>query len=149
MRLNQIWSRLWLDESGFVLSSEAVLVGTVGILGATVGLSAISQSVNDELTELAFAIRSLDQSYSFEGTKGCGAWTAGSQFIQRDVEESIEDLCAEIEEMKDREQKQADDHDAGKKKEEMKKREAQKKKEAERKKREEDRQKKEETALSA
>lgn len=68
---------LWRDESGAVLSAEVVLLGTLGVIGATVGLSALSKSVNDELTELAFAIRSLDQSYGYEGMKGCRAWTAG------------------------------------------------------------------------
>ena len=77
------------DESGAVLSSELVMVGTVGVVGATVGLSALKESVNQELVDVAKAVRSLDQSYCIEGTKGCGAWTAGSSFQQEPVEKSL------------------------------------------------------------
>lgn len=89
---------LWRDESGAVLSAEVVLLGTLGVIGATVGLSALSKSVNDELTELAFAIRSLDQSYGYEGMQGCRAWTAGSSYVQQPVEESLAELCVHVEE---------------------------------------------------
>ncbi|MEZ6051419.1 MAG: hypothetical protein R3B91_06670 [Planctomycetaceae bacterium] len=84
--------QLWRDEAGYVLSAEAVTVGAVGVLGATVGLSAVSESVNKELTETAYAIRSLDQSYCVPAQKGCGAWTAGSCYTQPDVEQARADL---------------------------------------------------------
>ena len=45
-----IFTRFLQDERGFVLSAEAVLLGTVGVIGATVGLGAVAESVNDELT---------------------------------------------------------------------------------------------------
>lgn len=92
----QLLKRLWEDEAGFVLSAEAVLLGTVGVIGATVGLTAASRAINDELVEMAYAFRSLDQSYSFKGTASCGAWTAGSCYVQPPVEESIADLCAVV-----------------------------------------------------
>ncbi len=90
--------QLWADEGGYVLSAEAVTVGTVGVLGATVGVGAMSESVNQELTETAYAIRSLDQSYYIAPMRGCGSWTAGSCFIQRDVEEAHADLGLYIQE---------------------------------------------------
>lgn len=85
-------SRFWGDEAGFVLSSEMVLVGTVGIVGASVGLAALSEAVNEELEDVAFAIRSLDQSYEIQEVRGCGGWTAGSSFKQETVKESLCDL---------------------------------------------------------
>lgn len=85
---------LWTDESGFVLSAEAVLIGTVGVVGATVGLNMAAHSVNEEMKDFAFAIRSLDQSYVIPAQSGCGAWTAGSCFQQENVEDSLADLCA-------------------------------------------------------
>lgn len=88
----RLWNALLNDESGFVLSAEAALVGTVGVLGATVGLSAASQALNDELAEMAFAIRSLDQSYSYQGAQHGSAWTAGSAYTQPPVEESLAQL---------------------------------------------------------
>lgn len=79
----------WNDELGAVLSAEMVSVGTVAVLGTTVGLGALRDSVNEELVDTAKAIRSMDQSYSIPGRSGGGAWTAGSSFKQRPVAESL------------------------------------------------------------
>lgn len=98
----QLWQALFNDQAGFVLSSEAVLVGTVGVLGATVGLSVAADSIHDELTEVALAIRSLDQSYSYEGIRCGTAWTAGSAYQQPPVAESQAQIRARIEQEKQR-----------------------------------------------
>ncbi|MGD9854687.1 MAG: hypothetical protein AB7U20_07020 [Planctomycetaceae bacterium] len=88
--------QLWRDDDGYLLSAEAVTVGTVGLVGATVGISAVSRSVNDELTEAAYAIRCLDQSYSIAEQRGIGAWTAGSKFVQPSLEISRAELDRSI-----------------------------------------------------
>lgn len=80
---------LWRDETGVVLSAELVMLGTLGVVGATVGLNAVAKSVNEEMTDFARAMRSLDQSYSVPGHRGCGAWKAGSTYLQEDVEVSL------------------------------------------------------------
>lgn len=86
----------WTDECGAILSAEAALLGTVGVVGAGAGISAMAESVDAEMRDVAFAIRSLDQSYSFsdmgDGCKCGKAWTAGSSFKQRPVEESHAEL---------------------------------------------------------
>lgn len=110
-----IFTRFLRDEHGFVLSAESVLLGTVGVIGATVGLGAVAESVNDELTDVAMAVRSLDQSYKVEGRSRCGAWVAGSQFTQTPVEQSLKELATEIDAAKAK--IKADDDD----REEMKK----------------------------
>ncbi len=92
-----LWKSLWADEQGMILSAETVLLGTVGLVGATVGLSAVARSVDGEMTDLARAFRSLDQSYHYEGIKHGSAWTAGSSFTQEPVEVSLRKLDAEIE----------------------------------------------------
>ncbi len=89
----RILSELWHDEAGVILSAEAVVLGTVGVVGLTTGLSMVSKSVNSELQDLAFAMRSLDQSYEIPAQRGCGAYTAGSCFRQEPVEESLAILC--------------------------------------------------------
>lgn len=89
---------LWAEEAGFILSAETVLVGTLGVIGVTVGLSAAMRSVNEELTEVALAFRSLNQSYEVAGRQGCGAWTGGSVFHQRPVEEAREELLSRVRE---------------------------------------------------
>ncbi len=100
-----LFMQLLRDERGFVLSAEMALLGTVGVIGATVGLSAVAKSVNDELTDVAMALRSLDQSYCFEGSSGCGSYTAGSSFRQAPVEQSLRELREEVEQAKAREKK--------------------------------------------
>ncbi len=88
------WSqRLWKDEAGVILSAEAVLVGTVAVIGLSTGLSVVATSVNEELKDVGFAIRSLDQSYGIPGVKGCCAFIAGSSFQQQDGSKSQSDLC--------------------------------------------------------
>jgi hypothetical protein len=99
-----LFTQLLRDESGFVLSAEMAILGTVGVIGATVGLSAVARAVNDELTDVAMAFRSLDQSYCFEGASGCGSYTAGSSYKQAPVEHSLKELRVKVEKAKAREQ---------------------------------------------
>lgn len=105
----QLWKHLWNDETGTVLSAELVLVGTLGVIGATAGIAAVGHSVDGELEEVAYSLRSLDQSYHLEGHRGCRAWTAGSSYTQRPVEESHDELRRVIE----RHRKEAAGHQEG------------------------------------
>ncbi len=89
----QLVKDLWQDEHGLILSAEAVTIGTLGVLGAVVGLNMASTAVDEELKEFAFAIRSLDQSYGYVGHQSCRAWSAGSSYRQQDVQVSLNDLC--------------------------------------------------------
>lgn len=91
----QLVNDLWRDEHGLILSAEAVMVGTVGVLGTVVGLNMAATAVDEELKEFAFAIRSLDQSYGYVGHQSCRAWSAGSSYRQQDVQVSLNDLCAD------------------------------------------------------
>ena len=100
-----LFLRLLRDEAGFVLSAEAMVIGTVGVVGAAAGLATVSRSMNDELAESAFAIRSIDQSFQIEGDSRCGACIAGSKFTQRPVEESLKELRDQYEKDKAAEQK--------------------------------------------
>lgn len=99
----------WNDESGTVLSAEAVLLGTVGVAGGIVGLSAVSSSLNEELKDVAFAFRSLDQSFSFEGHRSPRAWSAGSNFTQKPVKEAHEELQKRIDELEDALRREAEE----------------------------------------
>ena len=85
--------QLWSDEAGVILSAEAALVGTVAVIGVSTGFSVVATSVNEELKDVGFAIRSLDQSYNVPGVQGCCAFTAGSSFEQQPVGESLAELC--------------------------------------------------------
>jgi hypothetical protein len=84
------------------------VVGTVAVVGLTTGLTVVAKSVNEELQDVAFAIRSLDQSYSIPAIEGCGARTAGSSFQQEPVKESLAELTAVIEKAEKEEKTQAE-----------------------------------------
>ena len=75
----------WSDEYGGVLSAELVTIGAVVAVGAVAGLREASNAINDELGDVASAVRSLDQSYSFHGFRGCNSMTAGSAFVDTSI----------------------------------------------------------------
>ncbi|MFQ5734522.1 MAG: hypothetical protein ACE5KM_21515 [Planctomycetaceae bacterium] len=83
---------LWNDKRGFVVTAELALLATLGVVGATVGLYSAGNAVDRELRDVARAFRSLDQSYSVQGFRGCGAATAGSAYTQPPVKRSLKKL---------------------------------------------------------
>ena len=103
-----LFAKLWRDEVGVLSSAEAVVVGTVAVVGLTTGLTVVAKSVNEELQDVAYAIRSLDQSYSIPAIEGCGARTAGSSFQQEPVKKSLAELTAVIEKAEKEEKTQAE-----------------------------------------
>ena len=72
--------KLWNDEAGAVLSAELVMVATILVIGMTVGLSAVRNSVVTELADLGQAISNIDQSYSYSNVTGHHSASAGSRF---------------------------------------------------------------------
>jgi hypothetical protein len=104
----RLFRKLWQDELGVILSAEAVVVGTVAVVGLTTGLTVVARSVNEELQDVAFAIRSLDQSYSIPALESCGARTAGSSFTQEPVQKSLDELCEVIRKAEKQEKSQAE-----------------------------------------
>lgn len=59
--------QLWHDQAGFIVSAELVLISTVGVIGLLTGLTCLRNAINSELTDVACAISSLDQSYCYTG----------------------------------------------------------------------------------
>ena len=64
--MSQLYVRLWQDESGFVGSSETVLLGTILMIGSIAGLVTVRDTVTTELGDLATGLLRMNQSYSFE-----------------------------------------------------------------------------------
>lgn len=60
-----ILRRFGREQSGVILPAQLVLYTAVVILGAIVGISAVRDSVVQEFGDLAAALESLNQSYSF------------------------------------------------------------------------------------
>lgn len=73
-------ARFWSDDQGFVVSSELILIATVIVLGAVVGLSTFREQLVQELGDAALGIGALDQSYSIDSTTVAGFTAFGSAF---------------------------------------------------------------------
>ena len=80
--MRRLMFRLWKDDGGALIATEWVFVATILIIGLVVGLKAVQSAVEGELLDLANAISSLNQSYSFGGSSGCCASAAGSAFTE-------------------------------------------------------------------
>jgi len=53
------------DESGFLLSSEAVTLGTLVVIGLIVGVAEVRNATVQELGDFSHAIALLSQDYQF------------------------------------------------------------------------------------
>lgn len=71
---------LWNDEVGALLSAEFVLLATILVIGAIVGLKAVQEAITNELADVGQAISNVNQSYSWSGTVGHSAALSPSQF---------------------------------------------------------------------
>jgi len=94
--------KFWNDESGFIASSEMVLIATICVIGLIGGLVEVQWAVVGELNDVSDAIGSLNQSYQFAGftsmkTQGSGGnrikgQVAGSSFVDT-VDECDNNQC--------------------------------------------------------
>jgi hypothetical protein len=73
--------KLWNDEVGALLSAEFVLLATILVLGAIVGLKAVQEAIVTELADVGQAIAEVNQSYTWSSTTGHTAATAGSTWL--------------------------------------------------------------------
>ncbi len=72
------------SEEGFVLSTEAVLIGTILVLGMIVGLAEIRNAVVQELGDYSLAVAQLSQDFEYTSVSSANVAgeiaTAGSTF---------------------------------------------------------------------
>ena len=72
--------QLFADESGFIISSELVLIATVLVIGLVVGNTTLRDQVVTELADVADAVSALDQSFAYSSVTGHSSSTAGTSF---------------------------------------------------------------------
>lgn len=78
--MNAVVTCLLHDESGFIVSAELVLIGTIAVLAMVVGLSEVALNINHELHDVAMAFGSVNQSFRSSGMSGHGGGNSGSSF---------------------------------------------------------------------
>src|SRR5437016_3757427 len=76
--MRKLLAKCWNDDGGALIATEFLFVATVLVIGIVVGLTAVRNAVNAELTELANAILALSQGFTISGTSGCGAFVDGT-----------------------------------------------------------------------
>lgn len=91
MSVMYVPARLLRDESGFIVSTELVLIATVVVLGMVAGLTCVRNAVVGELTDVGDSFGALNQSYCYSGFSArksfdCGnkSTSAGSVFVDLD-----------------------------------------------------------------
>lgn len=83
--------KLWMDESGAILSVELILIMVMVVIGLVVGLKALRDAVVAKLADVAAAVAAIDPGYGYGGitylsvgtgqfASADGAWVAGSQY---------------------------------------------------------------------
>ena len=78
------------EEDGFVLSTEALMLGTIVVIGLLVGMDTIQDSVVLELEDFAESMGFLDQSFSYTGVTDDTSFTTGSEFEDTEDEKDNE-----------------------------------------------------------
>ena len=76
----KVLHRLWVEDGGFVISTEAIVILTMIICATVVGWQAVREAVVSELADIGAAIAAIDQSYSYAGFEGHSAACHGSFF---------------------------------------------------------------------
>jgi hypothetical protein len=88
------------DESGFIVSAELVLIGTLVVLGMITGLVCLRSAVVDELASVGAALRGMNQSYYTPAFFGCRKWWGPTSYVggsyYRDVNFAAYSFPAEI-----------------------------------------------------
>lgn len=73
--------RLWNEEDGVMLSTEAVLATGLVVWGVCAGLENLRDAVNKELTDLGNQVGSINNSFTITGVSSTnGSYVSGSSF---------------------------------------------------------------------
>ena len=86
-----LFTKLFNDEAGFIVSAELVLIATITVLGMVVGLSEIANNINHELEDVASAFGSINQSFAYDGQEGHQGYKDGSFF--EDQQDECDNEC--------------------------------------------------------
>jgi hypothetical protein len=65
MCFNKFLCCFYHSEAGFLLSTESLLLGTIGVLGSIVGLAEVRNAAVEELGDFSHAVAMLSQDYAY------------------------------------------------------------------------------------
>ena len=90
--MRKLFSKLWQDDAG-VVTLEYLVLATILGLGVIVGVTAVTNALNTELSELAGAISGLNQDYT---STGFTVRTGGNLLSSRDGSFADDDRPAQF-----------------------------------------------------
>ena len=70
----------YINEAGFIVSAELVMIATLGVLAMAVGLSEVAFNINNELQDVGRAFGSMNQSFNLQGQMNNRGGSAGSSY---------------------------------------------------------------------
>lgn len=79
--LREIFVRLWQDESGAVIATEYLMLGTVVAVGSATGLAAMRDGVAEEFKEFGQSVHQTRQTYAVPGSRGSLGSSGGSAAV--------------------------------------------------------------------
>lgn len=79
--MTTIAATLWNDDDGAIIATEYLFVVTILVIGTVIGLAAVREAINTELSEIANALLALSQGYVISGVSGAGGSVDGSMVI--------------------------------------------------------------------
>lgn len=62
--MTRILKTFWADDTGAIIASEYMMVGSLVVLGSAGGLAAMRDSMTEEMKEYGHSVREVRQSYS-------------------------------------------------------------------------------------
>jgi Flp pilus assembly pilin Flp len=87
--MRSILTKLWNDDEGAIIATEFIFLASILVIGIVTGMVAVRDAVSNELVDVANAVGSVNQSYSFSGTRSSCASTAGSAFVDQSRVQSL------------------------------------------------------------
>lgn len=96
MRVFRTFRRFLDSDAGFLLSTESLLLGTIGVLGLIVGLAEVRNAVVQELGDFSQAVAFLSQDYAYTSVTSANVTaiqTSGSAYVD-DVDRQQLDTVA-------------------------------------------------------
>jgi len=65
--MQNLFSRLYREEEGFIISAELILIATIVVLSMIVGLAEVGAAINNELTDVSQAFEAVNGSDRYDG----------------------------------------------------------------------------------
>jgi len=68
--MRKLFSRLWAEDRGFIISVEMLFITVILVLGLIAGWAGLRAAIVTEYTELGNAILALNEGYNIQAIQG-------------------------------------------------------------------------------